>query len=74
MNILEQYKASLKSVDVEEVVELFFFRPLAFLLVKSIYNTNLTPNQLTLAGLALQVVLFLQADAPDLCFGPLFYS
>jgi phosphatidylglycerophosphate synthase len=55
MNILKQYKASLKSVEVEEVVELFFYRPLAFFLVKSIYNTNLTPNQLTLAGLVFGV-------------------
>ena len=36
--------------EVEEVIDLIFYRPLAFLLVKSIYNTKITPDQLTLAA------------------------
>ncbi len=42
-----EYKNSLKMVEVEELFDLIYFRPLAFLLVKSIYNTNITPNQIT---------------------------
>lgn len=42
--------------EIEEFFDLFFYRPLAFVLVKIIYPTNITPNQLTLtaiiAGLA----------------------
>jgi phosphatidylglycerophosphate synthase len=47
MSIFTDYKKSLKSIEVEEIFDLFFYRPLAFLFVKSIYRTNLTPNQIT---------------------------
>ena len=43
-----EYKKALKMLEVEEVFDLIFYRPLAFLLVKIIYPTNITPNQLTL--------------------------
>jgi hypothetical protein len=46
-----EYKQSLKMVEVEEVVDLFFYRPLAFLLVKSIYRTKITPDHLTLGAI-----------------------
>lgn len=55
MNVLDQYRSSLKSTEVEEVIELFFYRPLAFVVVKLVYNTSITPNQLTLAGLTFGV-------------------
>ncbi len=51
MSLLKEYKSSLKLIETEEVVELVFFRPLAFLFVKLIYNTGLTPNQVTFLGL-----------------------
>lgn len=44
---ISQFNASLKSVEAEEVFDLFIYRPLAFLFVKIIYRTNITPNQLT---------------------------
>ncbi|HTR80528.1 MAG TPA: CDP-alcohol phosphatidyltransferase family protein [Bacteroidota bacterium] len=47
MTLLNEYKASLKNVAIEEYVDLVFFRPLGFLFVKGIYRTNLTPNQVT---------------------------
>jgi phosphatidylglycerophosphate synthase len=47
MNILEEYKKSLKLKEVEEIFDLFFYRPLAFLFVKSVYRTRITPNQVT---------------------------
>ncbi len=47
MNILKEYKKSLKMVEVEEFFDLVFYRPLAYLLVKSIYRTRITPNQVT---------------------------
>lgn len=43
-----EYKNALKMLEVEEVFDLIFYRPLAFLLVKIVYPTNITPNQLTL--------------------------
>lgn len=39
--------------EVEEAIDLFFYRPLAFLLVKSIYKTKITPDQLTLGAIVL---------------------
>ena len=37
--------------EVEEFFDLFFYRPLAFFLVKIVYHTNITPNQLTLIAI-----------------------
>ncbi len=51
MNLLTEYKKTLKLLEVEEIFDLFFYRPLAFAFVKLIYNTNITPNQLTIVSL-----------------------
>ncbi len=48
MSWLEEYKKSLKMTEVEEYPDLFFYRPLAFLVVKLVYNTRITPDNLTL--------------------------
>jgi hypothetical protein len=47
MSWMTEYKNSLKSYDVEEILDLYFFRPLSFLFVKLIYPTNITPNQIS---------------------------
>lgn len=51
LNELREYKKSLKMPEVEEVIDLFLYRPLAFIMVKLIYNTKVTPDQLTLAAI-----------------------
>lgn len=51
MSLYSEYKKTLKLVAVEEVFDLFFYRPLAFLFVKVIYHTSLTPNQVTLLSI-----------------------
>ena len=56
MNIVEEYKRSLKLLEVEEVVDLIFFRPFATLLVKIVYRTNITPNQLTWVALLMGII------------------
>lgn len=53
MRWFTEYKQSLKMAEVEEAIDLFFYRPLAFLLVKSIYRTKITPDQLTLGAIVL---------------------
>jgi phosphatidylglycerophosphate synthase len=50
-----EYISSLKRPDVEEWADLFLFRPLAFLLVKAIFRTSLTPNQLSVFSVMLGV-------------------
>lgn len=56
MNLLQEYKSSLKKIEVEEIFDLYFYRPLAFLLVKGIYSTNITPNQLTVISMIFGVI------------------
>lgn len=51
MKWFDEYRASLKMLEVEEFLDLVFYRPLAFLLVKAVYPTSLTPNQLTVIAL-----------------------
>jgi len=56
MSLIEEYKSSLKSFDVEEILDLIIFRPVSFLLVKLIYPTNLTPNQLSIIAMFLGII------------------
>ena len=56
MSLFQEYKTSLKKIEVEEFFDLYFYRPLAFLLVKAIYNTSITPNQLTVISMMFGVI------------------
>lgn len=47
MNIREEYKKSLKMLEVEEFLDLVFYRPLALVFVRTIYRTPITPNGVT---------------------------
>lgn len=51
MRWIAEYNKSLKMVVVEEYIDLIFYRPLAFLLVKLVYNTGITPDNLTFAAI-----------------------
>ena len=51
MSLYNEYKSSLKSFDVEEILDLIIYRPISFLFVKLIYPTNLTPNQLSVISM-----------------------
>jgi phosphatidylglycerophosphate synthase len=51
MSVAAEYRKSLKRVEVEELPDLVLFRPLGFLFVKSIFRTNITPNQITVISL-----------------------
>lgn len=54
-DLIAEFRRSLKRPEVEEYVDLYFNRPLAFLFVKAIYRTNLTPNQLSLFSMLLGI-------------------
>ena len=56
MSLIEEYRSSLKSIDVEEILDLTIYRPLSFLFVKLIYRTNLTPNQLSVIAMFLGIL------------------
>ncbi|MEN8191568.1 MAG: CDP-alcohol phosphatidyltransferase family protein [Bacteroidota bacterium] len=55
MSWFQEYKSSLKLIEVEELFDLIFYRPLAAIFVKIIYTTNITPNQITTIALIVGV-------------------
>jgi len=62
VSLYAEFKRSLKLVEVEELFDLFLFRPLAFLLVKASYRTRITPNQITFYSISVGV-------GAGVCFG-----
>jgi len=50
--LLAEYRRSLKLREAEELLDLYFYRPAGFLLVKGIYRMPITPNGVTLLSLA----------------------
>jgi phosphatidylglycerophosphate synthase len=74
--LFEQYKASLKVVEIEEVFDLILYRPLAFIFVKATYSTNLTPNQVSVLAMLFGVIggiLFGFGSREFLLAGAAFY-
>lgn len=53
MKWFTEYKNSLKMIELEEVPDIIFYRPLASLLIKLIYPTRITPNQISLAAIVI---------------------
>ncbi|MBC7538969.1 MAG: CDP-alcohol phosphatidyltransferase family protein [Bacteriovorax sp.] len=51
MNWLKEYKLSLKNLHAEEPLDVYFYRPLAFIVVKTFYSLPITPNQYSLLAL-----------------------
>jgi hypothetical protein len=56
MKLVEQYKATIKGLYVEEILDLVLYRPLSFLLVKLAYPFPITPNQLSVLAMATGIV------------------
>ncbi len=54
--LFEEYKRSLKLLEIEELLDVAFYRPLAFAFVKSIYKTSITPNQITCIAVVCGIV------------------
>jgi phosphatidylglycerophosphate synthase len=55
MDWYEEYKKSLKMREIEEIFDLLFYRPLAFLFVRSIYRTQITPNNISVAAIIIGI-------------------
>lgn len=56
MSLSSEFKQSLKTIDSEEIMDLVIFRPISFVLVKAIYNTNITPNQISIVALVFGIL------------------
>lgn len=48
MKWFKEYISSLKNVHAEEFLDILLFRPIAFVIVKSLYSLPITPNQYSL--------------------------
>jgi len=48
---VQEYRSMLKAPELEEILDLVLFRPVAFVLVKLIQPTRITPNHVTLFSL-----------------------
>ena len=76
MSWITDYKKSLKMKEVEEIFDLLLYRPLAFILVKSIIRTNITPNQLTISAIVMGIIsgcFYSQGTQAYFIVGGLFY-
>ncbi len=70
MSLYQEYKSSLKITAGEEFFDLILFRPLAFVLVKGISSTRITPNQLTFVSILffLAAGTFISTGSSDAVF------
>jgi len=62
--------------EVEEVIDIIFYRPLAFLLVISVYKTKIKPDHLTLAAMIMGIsggFFYSFGSYPGCIIGALFY-
>jgi len=69
--------SSLKDTAVEELFDLYLFRPFAFLLVKLIYRTPITPNQLSVSSMItgiLSSVFFSLGTVSSFLVGGILYG
>lgn len=77
MNIREEYKKSLKMLEVEEFLDLILYRPLALVFVRVVHRTPLTPNGITflsfLSGLA-SAYSFSQGTVSGFAWGGIWYA
>lgn len=62
MSLIQEYRASLKPLDVEEPIDVYVHRPLGFIVAKLSMPTPITPNFITLcsilAGVAAAVMIY----------------
>lgn len=76
MSLIDSYKKSLKPLDVEEPIDVWVHRPLAYLLALALYPTPVSPNAVTMCsiacGLAAGVCLINQDIAHHMAWAGLF--
>jgi phosphatidylglycerophosphate synthase len=76
MSLYTQYKQSLKMIEAEELIDLFIFRPIGFIFVKTIMPLPLTPNHLSLLALLFGViagVFYAYGTREQVFYAGLFY-
>jgi phosphatidylglycerophosphate synthase len=75
VKLYADYRRSLKRPEAEELADLYIYRPLGFIVVKALYRTPITPNQLSLFSMFLGImagVFFGHGDERALVTGACF--
>lgn len=75
--LIEEYKTSLKNPEVEEMFDLIFFRPVAYLVVKAIQGTGVTPNHVTAFSVVVGIIsaaVFSQGTSAALMWAAILYA
>lgn len=73
--LIARMKETYKPYDTEEPLDYYFYRPLASFIVKAVYNTSVTPNQLTFISLffgILSSLFFYSSESVYIFSGILF--
>jgi hypothetical protein len=47
----KEFEASLKSVETENIIDLYFYRPIGFQIARILRNTGITPNMITILSI-----------------------
>ena len=75
--IREEFSKSLKTESAEEIVDVYIYRPLGFVLAKLLSKTRITPNIITVSGLfwgLLAGYILSQGTVITFVYGALFYQ
>lgn len=73
---LQEYKKSLKNLQAEEPLDVYFYRPIAFVIVKIFYPLPITPNHYSLMALLSGIAAgynFLQGTAASYKWGAFYF-
>ncbi|MCU0363347.1 MAG: CDP-alcohol phosphatidyltransferase family protein [Bacteroidales bacterium] len=76
MNWIETYRSTLKMKELEEIPDLLIYRPAAFMIVRLIYPTSITPNQVSLTAIVMGLtagVFYAGGDQRSYMAGALFF-
>jgi len=57
----KEYTASLKSIETENIIDLYFYRPIGYQIARLLKHTRITPNMVTVFSIFV-------APAPEFCF------
>ncbi len=74
--LFKEFRSSLKDILAEEVVDLFLFRPVSFIIAKFLVKFPVTPNQISLVSLISGIIsgIFLSfGDKKSFVYGGIFY-
>ena len=75
--LFREYKSSLKPLPIENIPDLFLFRPIAFIWVKLLYYSPVTPNQVSFSAIIFGIlsgVCFAKGTPESFTLAGIFYG